>query len=107
MPEQLQVSSTLTELVTHANSSVDEVAAALGYSTDGFIRSFFRSVGTTPGQYRIAHRLTTARLLIREGADLADAAFAAGFSDQSHLGRCFLRAFGTTPAAYRAGLVGF
>jgi len=107
MPEQFQLSSTLTELVTHANSSVHEIAAALGYSTDGFIRSFSKWVGTTPGKYRIAHRLTTARLMIREGATPADAAFAAGFSDQSHLGRCFLRAFGTTPAAYRAGLAGF
>src|SRR5579864_1191756 len=66
MPEQSQQSSTLTELMTHANSSVGEVAAALGYSTDGFIRSFSKWVGTTPGKYRIAHRLTTARSMIRE-----------------------------------------
>jgi transcriptional regulator GlxA family with amidase domain len=46
-----------------------------------------------------------ARSMIREGAMLADVAFATGFSDQSHLGRCFLCAFGTTPAAYRSGLL--
>jgi AraC-like DNA-binding protein len=104
-PEQLQMSSTLTSLITQNGSSLREVAEKLGYSHDGFTRSFCRCVGTTPAKYRIAHRLTMARSMIRDGAMLADAAFAAGFSDQSHLGRCFLRAFGTTPAAYRSGLL--
>jgi AraC-like DNA-binding protein len=104
-PEQLQMSSTLTSLITQNESSLRDVAETLGYSHDGFTRSFCRCVGTTPAKYRIAHRLTMARSMIREGAMLADAAFATGFSDQSHLGRCFLRAFGTTPAAYRSGLL--
>jgi AraC-like DNA-binding protein len=103
--EQLQMPSTLTNLITQNESSLRDVAEKLGYSPDGFSRSFCRSVGTTPAKYRIAHRLTMARLMIREGAMLADAAFAIGFSDQSHLGRRFLRAFGTTPAAYRSGLL--
>jgi AraC-like DNA-binding protein len=104
-PEQLQMSSALTNLITQNESSLREVAETLGYSHDGFTRSFCRYVGTTPAKYRIAHRLTMARSMIREGAMPADAAFATGFSDQSHLGRCFLRAFGTTPAAYRSGLL--
>jgi AraC-like DNA-binding protein len=104
-PEQLQMRSTLTNLITQDESSLRDVAEKLGYSPDGFTRSFCRWVGTTPAKYRIAHRLTMARSMIREGAMLADVAFATGFSDQSHLGRCFLRAFGTTPAAYRSGLL--
>jgi len=104
-PDQLQMSSTLTNLITETESSLRDVAEKLGYSPDGFTRAFSRWVGTTPAKYRIAHRLTIARSMIREGAMLADVAFATGFSDQSHLGRCFLRAFGTTPAAYRSGLL--
>jgi AraC-like DNA-binding protein len=104
-PEQLQMSSTLTKLITQNESSLRDVAEKLGYSPDGFTRSFCRWVGTTPAKCRIAHRLTMARSMIRKGAMLADVAFATGFSDQSHLGRCFLRAFGTTPAAYRSGLL--
>ena len=104
-PEQLQISSTLTNLITQSEARLCDVAEELGYSPDGFTRSFCRWVGTTPAKYRIAHRLTMARSMIRQGAMLAEVAFATGFSDQSHLGRCFLRAFGTTPAAYRAGLV--
>jgi AraC-like DNA-binding protein len=104
-PAQLQMSSTLTNLITQNESSLRNVAEMLGYSPDGFTRSFCRWVGTTPAKYRIAHRLTMARSMIRQGAMLADVAFATGFSDQSHLGRCFLRAFGTTPAAYGSGLL--
>ena len=104
VPEQLRISSTLTKLVAQHDVSISELAEQFGYSPDGFIRSFCRSVGTTPGKYRIAHRLTVARSMIRQCGSLADIAFATGFADQSHLGRCFLRAFGTTPAAYRAGL---
>ena len=104
-PEQLQISSTLTKLITQNESNLRDVADGLGYSPDGFTRSFRRWVGTTPAKYRIAHRLTMARSMIRKSATLADVAFATGFADQSHLGRCFLRAFGTTPAAYRSGLL--
>jgi AraC-like DNA-binding protein len=104
-PEQFQMSSTLTNLITQNQSSLREVAEKLGYSPDGLTRLFCRWVGTTPARYRIAHRLTMARSMIRQGAMLADVAFATGFSDQSHLGRCFLRAFGTTPAAYRSGVL--
>jgi transcriptional regulator GlxA family with amidase domain len=97
----------LREVITQDNSSMGDIAEKYGYSPDGFIRLFCKLVGTTPAKYRIAHRLTVARSMIRGGATLADAAFAAGFADQSHLGRCFLRAYGTTPAAYRVGLLGF
>ena len=104
-PEQFQASSTLTKLITRDEASLRNVAEKLGFSPDGFTRSFHRCVGTTPAKYRVAHRLAKARSMIRSGAMLADVAFATGFSDQSHLGRCFLRAYGTTPAAYKSGLL--
>lgn len=92
----------MQRLLTTTDYSVAELADRLGYSPDGFIRIFKRAVGATPGQYRRAHWLTEARRRIRGGASLADAAFAATFADQSHLGRHFLRAYGATPGGYRA-----
>jgi len=105
--ERRERSSMLTEFIMRDNSNIGDIAEKYGYSPDGFIRLFCKTVGTTPAKYRIAHRLTMARSMIRDGATLADAALAAGFADQSHLGRCFLRAYGTTPAAYRTGFSGF
>ena len=78
--EQFQASSTLTKLITRDEASLRNVAEKLGFSPDGFTRSFHRCVGTTPAKYRVAHRLAKARSMIRSGAMLADVAFATGFS---------------------------
>lgn len=84
--------------------SIHAVARAFGYSSDGFSRAFRRLIGVGPRTYRIAHRLTLARDMLRHGGPLAEAACAAGFADQSHMGRLFLRAYGATPAVYRCGV---
>lgn len=96
--------SRLARRVAGSGTSIEAIAEHEGYSVDGFIRRFLRQFGTTPAQYRIAHRLNVARSLLRQGAAPAEAASESGFADQSHLGRHFLRAYGTTPAAYRAGM---
>ena len=48
-------------------------------------------------------RLDRARRLLAQGVAPAEAAAATDFSDQSHLGRLFREAYGTTPARYAAG----
>src|SRR5262249_18735459 len=48
IPEQFQLSSMLTPLVTENETSLRGVAESFGYSPDGFPRMFCRSVGTTP-----------------------------------------------------------
>jgi AraC-like DNA-binding protein len=47
-------------------------------------------------------RLQRARRLLLQGVSLAEAAFACGFADQSHLTRQFRRAYGVTPGRWRA-----
>jgi AraC-like DNA-binding protein len=49
--------------------------------------------------------LDQARLRIRQGLSLAEAALDAGFADQSHMSRLFKRACGLTPARWAAALV--
>jgi len=81
-------------------------AAAWGLSREGFTRRFTRATGMPPAAYRRVLHLNHARALLGAGVAPAAATAAAGFSDQSHLGRTFRAAFGATPAGYRAALGG-
>ncbi|MGX5842640.1 AraC family transcriptional regulator [Mesorhizobium sp. ArgA1] len=77
------------------------LAEAAGVTRFQVIRDFRKVLGLTPAAFIRDRRLRRADLLIRQGSDLADAAFAAGFSDQSHLSRTFRAAHGMTPGMFR------
>jgi AraC-like DNA-binding protein len=68
------------------------------------MRGFARLTGLTPHAYIVQRRLDLARLAIRSGTGLADAASAAGFADQSHFHRAFTRRYGLTPGVYAAAM---
>jgi len=50
------------------------------------------------GESRVRYR--RARNLLKAGGSIGDAAFGAGFADQSHLTRNFRAIYGVTPARY-------
>ncbi|MEQ8392471.1 MAG: AraC family transcriptional regulator [Thalassospira sp.] len=77
-----------------------DLAAVTGLSRFQTLRDFTRATGLTPHAYLIQRRIDLARAMIKGGARLADIAQDAGFSDQSHLNRHFVRAFGITPGRY-------
>ena len=81
---------------------LEELARAPG-AADRFqlCRAFRRRSGTSPHACLVEIRLEKARAMLKSQTSPAQAAFASGFSDQSHLGRRFRRAYGLTPAAYR------
>jgi AraC-like DNA-binding protein len=83
-----------------ANLTLAGLAAETGTSRYQLLRAFARELGLTPHAYIVQQRLALARRLIRAGSTLVDTASAAGFSDQSHLTRAFVRQFGVTPARY-------
>ncbi|WP_247876443.1 helix-turn-helix domain-containing protein [Azospirillum brasilense] len=72
-------------------------------SREGYTRRFRKHHGVPPQAFALQERLNEARLLLRAGEPIAAVAADTGFTDQSHLGRCFRRAFGVTPGRYRAG----
>jgi AraC-like DNA-binding protein len=79
-----------------------ELAGEAGLSRYQLLRGFARELGLTPHAYLMQQRIALARRLIRAGTPLAEAAFSAGFYDQSHLSRCFQRQFGIAPGRYLA-----
>ncbi|GLW07962.1 AraC family transcriptional regulator [Microtetraspora sp. NBRC 13810] len=85
-----------------ADLDAEALAAAAGVSRFAVYRAFRAVHGMTPGDYQRQLRLRDARGRLAGGAPIAEAAALAGFADQSHLTRWFVRAYGVTPGAFRA-----
>jgi AraC-like DNA-binding protein len=85
-------------------TSLAELAALSGISRFQLLRGFVREVGTTPHAYLVQRRVRLARQLLAAGRSPADAAILAGFADQSHMTRAFVRQFGITPGRYKAAI---
>lgn len=84
--------------------TLDELASLSGVSRYQLLRGFARQVGITPHAYQLQRRVRLARQFLATGQAPAEAALAAGFSDQSHMTRAFRRQFGVTPARYQAAI---
>ncbi|GAA2451703.1 hypothetical protein GCM10010433_62240 [Streptomyces pulveraceus] len=82
--------------------AIEAMAAHAGVSTRTLARRFADQLGTSPGQWLLAQRITTARDLL-ESSDLPLDAVArrVGLSSATNLRRRFFDMLGTTPGAYR------
>lgn len=82
--------------------TLSELAALSGVNRYQLVRAFARELGTTPHAYVVQCRVRLARRLLLQGETLASTAQRAGFADQSHMTRAFVRQFGITPGRYMA-----
>ncbi len=80
---------------------LDELSVFSGVDRFRLSRQFKQAFGLSPHAYLVRLRLRAARILLAEGMQPALVATQVGFSDQSHLGRWFQRAYRLTPAAYQ------
>ena len=78
------------------------LAAKAELSVSRFAALFRAEVGISPHRYVCLVRIRHAQRLLRGGLPPSIVATEVGFFDQSHLGRHFKRAVGTTPSAYLA-----
>ena len=97
-----RVQALASALATTDAERLDMAALArqLGLSREHLHRLFRSVVGLTPGEYSRCARMHAAKRLLQQGATLADAAQASGFTDQAHFSRWFRRIFGVTPTMH-------
>lgn len=81
--------------------TAQELADAAGCSRFALYRAFRIEYGMAPSDFQRLLRLRRARALLVEGRPAAEAAAVAGFADQAHFHRWFVRCFGVTPGAFR------
>ncbi|MFD5557448.1 helix-turn-helix domain-containing protein [Streptomyces sp. NPDC127068] len=107
-PHPTQIDGTLAPLLEWVTErlgepvTLDGMAAHAGVSARTLARRFADQLGTSPGRWLLAQRITAARELL-EGSDLPLDAVArrTGLSSPANLRRRFLNVLGTTPGAYR------
>lgn len=85
----------------HLDIGLDELARHSGIDRFRLSRQFKTAFGQSPHAYLVRLRLRTARTLLAMGNEPAKVASLVGFSDQSHMGRWFQRAYRLSPAAYQ------
>jgi AraC family transcriptional regulator len=82
----------------HQDLKLAELSAIAQISPYHFLRLFKQRMGITPHQYILQRRIEKAKHLLQHSElSIADIAVRTGFSDQSHLTRCFKRILGVTP----------
>lgn len=86
--------------------TLDDLARAAQTDRWTLSRDFRALFGTSPYRYVMLRRLDLARRLIAAGVPLAQAAADAGFTDQSHLTRRHVQAYGIAPDRWRRMLQG-
>lgn len=88
-------------LVEHA--PVSSLARRAGLRRESFSRAFKRSAGLPPNAWLHCLRLEKARAMLRQGKGISEAALAAGYADQSHFHRMFVKFYSVTPGCYQRG----
>lgn len=84
--------------------TLQDLADLTGLSRFQVLRAFLKMTGLPPHAYQRQCRLHLARRLLRQRKPLAEAALEAGFADQSHMNRLFVKTYGMTPGAYAAAV---
>jgi len=83
--------------------SLHDVAAAVGRSPAYVTTALTQATGRSAGAWIVAGRMAQARrLLLHSDARVEVVAERVGYADPTHFIRMFRRAFGATPAAWRA-----
>ncbi|GAA2068029.1 AraC family transcriptional regulator [Microbacterium hatanonis] len=84
--------------------SLAEAGQLLSSHPSHLSRSFAAAFGLPPHRYVTGRRVDLARQLFISGHRPSSAAAEAGFHDQAHLTRHFLKVLGVTPARFRSSL---
>lgn len=80
--------------------SLNELAKLVNWSPWYIVRAFKQAKGTSPYAFSVECRLRRAKKLMSDGESIASASTGAGFFDQSHFTRHFVRTYGFTPGNY-------
>ncbi|WP_066193425.1 helix-turn-helix domain-containing protein [Gracilibacillus timonensis] len=97
---QIQEISDYMDVHYNQKISLQELSDLTGWSKYHLLRSFTSNKGISPYSYLQTIRVNHAKKLLEQGIKPIETAYATGFSDQSHLTKCFKSMIGLTPKQY-------
>jgi AraC-like DNA-binding protein len=100
VPDAIRTARQMIDADPSRPQTLADLAREAGLSRFQLLRAFCKATGLTPHAYLMQRRIALARRLIAARMPLAEAAFAAGFADQSHMTRTFVRKYGVSPRLY-------
>jgi AraC-like DNA-binding protein len=81
---------------------IDALADEVGMSRTAFVKSFTDCMGVSPGRYALTHRMTTAKMMLRDtNFPTYEIAFRCGYDAPEAFSRAFKRETGLSPAEWR------
>ena len=99
---RLELAARLMGRTLHRPLELVELARTASLSRSSFARSFREYYGITPAKFHLERRIQgAASALTLDGLSVKEATEAFGFRTVHHFSRCFRRAMGLPPAAYR------
>ncbi len=100
----LQIRAAITTKLADPRLDVQSIADAVGLSVR-HANNILASQDTSIGRLILSERLERCRRALEEpvqsGRSVSEIAFGWGFSDLTHFGRCFKKAYGTSPSDYQ------
>jgi AraC-like DNA-binding protein len=101
-PRVTAIDAAMERLYSHVDTTLAEVAAELGVSTEAIRKQFRRHFGDSPMHYFAAYHTQRLAVALQESdAPLRELAEEFGFYDEFHLSRVFKRHMGVSPSEYR------
>ncbi len=105
-PMLQRVMKFIEENLSNSDATVGDMAQAAATSRSGLQRKLKQAMGITPQDLLREARIKHACQLLLGQADknVADIAYACGFTDPKYFSRCFRQSTGQTPTDYRNGM---
>jgi len=105
----MQRNNTIAKVALHIKENADQslplaaLAAKFGFSSGHLQKTFKQSYGLTPKAYQNAIRIKTLKSALKEGSDISDAIYTAGYGSTSRIYEQIDGRIGMTLSAYRSG----
>ncbi|MEP3276434.1 MAG: AraC family transcriptional regulator [Stappiaceae bacterium] len=81
---------------------ISDLADEVGMSRTAFVTAFSNILGVSPGRYSLAHRMTKAKMMLRDsGFTIYEVAFRCGYDAPEAFSRAFKRETGHAPADWK------